>query len=191
MFQYLVIVGVVVQTLGYTSYIKETLRGNTKPNRVTWLLWAIAPLIAAVAAAAEGVTWAALPVFITGFGSLIIFIASFLNKKAYWKLTTFDYLCGFLSILALILWYITSQPVIAIIFAIISDAMAALPTLSKSWKSPRTETIAPYAASLFGALTSFTAIKTMGFAEYAFPAWMIIINLCIVGIIWKKKPPLP
>jgi hypothetical protein len=51
-----------------------------------------------------------LPVFMAGFSPLLIFIASFLIKKAHWKPSTFDYACGALSSLALILCYLTKDP---------------------------------------------------------------------------------
>jgi hypothetical protein len=38
MLQYLVILGGLVNLLGGFSYIKDTIKGGTKPNRITWLL---------------------------------------------------------------------------------------------------------------------------------------------------------
>ncbi len=46
MLQYLVFVGAAVSTLAAAAYIRDTLAGRTKPNRITWLMWSIAPLIA-------------------------------------------------------------------------------------------------------------------------------------------------
>jgi len=159
MLQYLVFVGAAVNLFGIISYVRETLRGKTKPNKVTWLMWSIAPLIATAAALADGVKWSVLPVFMAGFGPLLVLITSFINKNSYWKLEKFDYLCGLCSALALILWAITKNPAIAIIFSIASDGFAAIPTLIKSWRHPETENINPYTAGVFSALTSFTAIK--------------------------------
>lgn len=187
MWQYLVFIGAAVQLLGIFSYIKETLRGNTKPNKVTWLMWSVAPLIATFAALADGVGWSVLPVFMAGFGPLLVFIASFVNKNSYWKLETFDYLCGFCSVLALVLWGITKEPVIAIVFAIASDGFAAIPTLVKSWKYPETETAVAYTTGLFSALTSFTAIKIWNFSSYAFPAYLVIAETLFILSIYHRK----
>lgn len=188
MFQYLVIIGAIVQLIGIYDYIKETLRGNTKPNRVTWLMWSIAPLIATVASLTNGVSgWAVLPVFMSGFGPLLVFIASFVNKNSYWKLEKFDYFCGFLSLLALIFWGITKIADIAIVFAIASDGFAAIPTLIKSWKYPETENATAFTTGLFSALTSFAAIKTWIFSAYAFPMYLILANTSIVIAIYRRK----
>lgn len=64
MLQYMVILGAAAQIFGIFFYIKATLKGETKPNKVTWLMWTIAPLIGTVAALSDGVRWAVLPVFI-------------------------------------------------------------------------------------------------------------------------------
>jgi len=186
MLQYLVIVGAIVQLIGIFSYLKATLRGDTKPNRVTWLLWSVAPMIASAAALSKHNGWATLPVFMAGFGPLLVFIASFINKKSYWKLEKFDYLCGLFSVLALILWGITKNPSVAIIFAIASDALAAMPTLIKAWKYPETETAAAFTTGIFNALTSFAAIKIWNFPALAFPIYLIIIDTaCMLAI--KRK----
>ena len=185
--QYLVFVGAAVQLAGAISYIKETLKGNTKPNKVSWLLWSVAPLIATFAAISDGVRWSVLPVFMSGFPPLLVLLASFVNKKSYWKLEKFDYLCGLCSVLALVLWGITKEPVIAIIFAIASDAFAAIPTLMKSWKYPETETVDVYAAGLFGSLTIFAAVKMWSFTEVAFPVYLVMVNSSLVISILRKR----
>jgi len=187
MFKYLVIVGAVVNLFGSFWYIRETLRGENKPNKVTWLMWFIAPFIATAAAISDGAGWAVLPVFMSGFCPFLVFLASFVNPKAYWKLGFFDYLCGFFSILALVLWGITKEPSLAIIFAIISDGFAAVPTLIKCWKYPETETSSAYFTGLFNSLTSFAAIRMWGFSEYAFPVYLVIMNSLLLFSVFKKR----
>jgi hypothetical protein len=187
MLQYLVFVGAVVNLFGAFSYIKETIKGKTKPNRVSWLLWSIAPLIATLAALADGVRLSVLPVFMSGFCPLLVFISSFVNRNSYWKLEKFDYLCGFFSVLALILWGITKEPAIAIIFAIASDGSAALPTLVKSWKYPETETGTLYITGMFSVLTGFAAIKVWNFSSLAFPVYLLIMCTILILAVYRKR----
>lgn len=148
-------------------------------------MWSIAPLIATGAAFSDGVRLAVLPVFMAGFAPLLVFIASFASKKAYWKLEKFDYICGSLSLLALVLWAITKQPLIAIILAITSDLFAAVPTLIKCWKHPETESIEAYTTGTFNALTSFFALKTFGASELAFPIYLVFINSSLAIAVYR------
>ena len=187
MLQYVVFIGVAVNLFGTLFYIRDTLRGKTKPNRVSWFLWTVVPFIATAAALSDGVRLAALPVFIAGFTPLMVFIASFVNPNAYWKLERFDYLCGAFSVLALILWAVTREPDSAILLAILSDTLAAYPTIKKAWQHPETESGATFLGGLLSAITAFFALRTFAFSEYAFPIYLVIQNGLILFAIYRQK----
>ena len=122
--------GALINLIGSLTYVIATVRGQTKPNRVTWFLWALAPLIAFAAMLGEGVSpLDGLMTFMVGFGPLMIFIASFVNKNSVWKITRFDMICGALSVIGIIAWAFTRTGNIAIFFSIVADGLALLPTL--------------------------------------------------------------
>lgn len=187
MWQYLVFLGAGVGLLGTFAYIRDTLKGETKPNRMTWLMWAVSPLIATGATISKGFSLSVLPVFISGFGPLLVFIASFKNRNSYWKLRKLDYVCGFFSALALIFWIVTKEANVAIFFAVLSDGMASLPTLIKAWGYPETETVSAYLGGFFTSLTSFAAIRVWGFSELAFPIYLLIINSLLIFSVLNKN----
>ncbi len=176
MYEFLVFVAAFATVLAALVYIRSMFRGQTKPNRVTWFMWSVAPFIAAAAAISNHVGWAAVPVLLSGVSPLLIFVASFFSKKAYWRLVWLDYVCGLLSGLALVLWYLTKSPDLAIVFAMVSDAAAAVPTIMKAWRNPETESVWPYVVGLFSPLTSFVVATAWGFSELAFPAYLVAIN---------------
>lgn len=123
----------------------------------------------------------------SGFVPFTILVASFLTKNAYWKLERFDYLCGIFSVLALILWGITKEPSIAIVFAILSDALAAIPTITKSWSHPESEHSSPFLSGGISAATSFFAIQIWNFSSIAFPLYLVLINLGLTFAIERKR----
>ncbi len=92
-----IFVGVGLQFLGGLSYLLDTIKGKIQPNKVSWFLWSLAPLIAFVAEVKQGVGIQSLATFIVGFVPLLVFFASFVNKKAKWQIGKFDILCGILS----------------------------------------------------------------------------------------------
>ena len=187
MFGYLVFAAAFAMLVATYVYVRSMFRGGAKPNRVTWLMWSVAPFIATAAAVSNGVGWATLPVFMTGISPLIIFSASFFTRKAYWKLGKFDYACGALSGLALALWYVTKDPNVAISFAIASDALASAPTFAKAWRYPETESPWPYVVGIFNALSSFGAITLWTFSAYAFPVYLAVISVLLCLAVFNKK----
>ncbi len=182
-----VFLGLALSILGGLRYLIATLKGESKPNRVTWFFWALAPMIAFVAQIKQGVGIQSLLTFIVGFNPLLIFIASFVNKKAYWELRKADYVCAVLAILGIVLWQITSEPNIAIFFAIAADFVAAFPTIFKIMKFPETENIWIYvAATMNGTLTLLT-FNSWTFENYAFPLYIVISSAMIFALIeWRK-----
>ncbi|HZS75631.1 MAG TPA: hypothetical protein VFA41_03390 [Ktedonobacteraceae bacterium] len=181
--QNFIIVGAIIAAIGSLSYLIDTLKGKVKPNRVSYLLWSLAPLIAFVAEIKQGVGLQSLLTFVAGFLPLTVFLASFVNKKAGWKLTFFDGTCGVLSCIGLILWYITQSGDIAILFSILADGLAALPTLIKSFNYPETESAWPYFMStIFGVITLLT-VKEWNFATIGFPVYITLVTLTISSLV--------
>lgn len=185
--QHIVLLGTIANLVGGFSYIRGTLRGTTKPNRVSWLLWAAVPMIATFAGLASGATWALLPVFMAGFIPFLIFIFSFVNKNAYWKLGTLDYICGAVSVLAVILWMLTKEAGIAITFAIIADTLASIPTIVKAWQNPETESGGPFLGGMVSQTTGLIAAQMWVFTEVGFTIYLLSINTVILFSIYRKK----
>lgn len=184
----LVILGSIITFIGIVPYVRDTIKGQTKPNRVTWLLWGISPTIAAVAAFSDGAGWSAVPILISGLMCILILIASFINPKSYWELKRFDYICGALSVLALILWGITKEADIAILLSIGSDALAAIPTLRKAIIDPNSETITPYLVGIFNASTGVLVSTDWAFSKIGFNIYLVLINLLLsVAIIFGAR----
>lgn len=172
----------ILSLIGSGSYIYAVLKGKAQPNRVTWLLWAIAPLIAFAAQVQAGVSiLQSLLTFMVGFGPLLVVIASFFSKGAVWKLTTFDFVCGGLSLLGLLLWFITRENNIAIFFSIMADALAALPTLVKSYKEPETEDSLVFMLGATSAGLTMLTFDTWTFTNAAFTTY--IFGICIVLVL--------
>lgn len=184
--------GAVLNLIGSTSYVIDTLRGKTKPNRVTWFLWALAPMIAFGAMLGEGVSiTGGLMTFMVGFGPLLVLLASFVNKKSVWKITRFDIICGTLSLVGIGLWLLTRTGEVAIVFTILADGLAALPTLVKAFKEPETESYLIFLLGAVSASITLLAAKVWDLNHVGFPLYIFIVcALAFVLIKFKIGPPI-
>jgi hypothetical protein len=184
---YILFAGALANILGTFPYIRNTIRGTTKPNRVTWLFWSLGTFVAFFAALSGGAGWAAFPVFISASLCLITFVVAVFNKNAYWRLGLFDYLCGGFALCALILWMSVHEPVLALAFAIISDVFASLPTLIKSWTHPESESSGTYVGGLCNGLAAFFVPQPWTFSSIGFPAYVAAQEIIILVALYKKK----
>lgn len=171
---------------GSFCYLIATIKGQAKPNKITWFIWALAPLIAFAAQIKQGIGLVSLMTLAAGIGPLLIFTSSFFSPKAFWKITKFDLLCGIFSFVGLILWGITKEANLAIIFSIISDGLAATPTVVKSYQFPETENDQSYLFGMLGAIMTLFTIKQWNFATSAFPLYIALVCLLIFLLIKFK-----
>ena len=185
--QSLVIVSALLLLWGGYAYLRDTLAGRTKPNRVTWFLWALAPLVSFGAAfSADADNWASVRVLVGGVVPAVIFLGSFVNKNSYWRLTRFDWLCGGLSLTALLFWQFVNSPLIAVLLATAANAFASIPTFIKAWNFPETETRLIFNTSFLSAILIIPAIPVWTIANSAFQIGLMVTTGVLLLAIYRK-----
>lgn len=181
---YFLFIGAFIQIGGSFSYFLDTLKGKTQPNRVTWLLWAIVPAIVGFGQLDQGVAGltTVFTFVICGYPTAI-FLATFFNKKAVWKLGPFDYICGALSILAVVLWWLTKNGNYAIVFGILADLFAGIPTIKKSYTHPKSENSKDYLASIIYSIILLLTLTNWNFADWSFAMYCLLLNITLFYLI--------
>lgn len=175
--------GFAIGTIGTAVYIRAILRGQIQPNRLSWFILGIAPLIAFAAEVQAGVGIRSLMTFWSGFSPLLIFFASFVNKNATWKLTRFDKYCAATSVCALVLWQLSGSGNVAIALSILADGMAFLPIVVKAWRFPHTESPWTFMGGTCSSGIALLVLNRWTFADYAFPAYIFLACVAITAII--------
>jgi hypothetical protein len=169
--------------LGNLLYLRDTLRGTTKPNRVTALLWGVAPLITYAAQTKGHAGQQAWYTLVIGILPLVILLASFANKQAYWRITRFDLACGALSFLALIALFTVHNPMVALGLSILADFTAGTPTIIKSYRYPNTETTAAYALEVISSVIVILTIHDWRPVNYLFAVYILLMNILFTGLL--------
>jgi hypothetical protein len=184
----LAIAGSVVNFVACLGYVRAIFKGEAAPNRVTWFLWALVPLIAGAAQLRAGVGISTLVVLSVGTGPAFVVLASFVKHRGSWSLGPFDYVCGACALAALALWAMTGDPVIAIVLSILGDFAAALPTLRKAWLAPATENRSTYLISFAGMMLGIFSVEQPTFAAYAFNAYLVAMSSALVLVLyWPRR----
>ncbi len=168
-------------------FIKRIISGQVKLNLVTWFFWALAPIIGTFLQVKAGAGLSVIPVFLAGFMPLIILFFAVFNHNGYWKITNFDIFCGVFSFIALILWILTRDTGISLVFAILSDALAAVPTLIKAWKFPETEYAVAYIPGIINNTLGLLVINNWNFSTYSFGIYFIVLNSTLIAFVLRKQ----
>ena len=180
-------VAAVINVLGTLTYVVDVFRGKARPNRVTWGVLTIAPMIAFASMLSQGVGMAqSIVTFSVGFSPFLIFISSFLVKHPAWQLKRFDIGCGVLSLFGLLLWWITGEGNVAIIFSILADGLAFLPTLVKAYYHPETESPWTFMASEVATIMGLMTVKNWNFETVGFQLYILAANIFAIVFIYFK-----
>jgi hypothetical protein len=175
--------GAALSMLGAASYCRETLHGRVRPNRVSWLLWAVAPLIAFAAQVSGGVGLPSVLALSVGVGPLCVFVCSFAAGAGRWQLGRLDLACGALSALAIVLWLVSGSGTVAIVMSIAADALAAIPTLVKAIRAPETEYAGAFRNGVANAAITLLTIRHWSFSSAGFPIYILLLTGTLYALI--------
>lgn len=167
---------------GMSVYVRDTLRGDTSPNRVTWSLWGVEGVLIFVVEVQQHVGLASLMTLTLGLVPLVVVAASFRSPHHAWRVGRFDVFCGALSVLGLIFWCIVDQATVALVSFVVADQVAALPTLRKSWIAPSTESSGAFFLGFANCAITVLTLKHLTTAGVLFPGCILVTDL-IIGVL--------
>ena len=188
MSQFTGIFGIIAGILSFSAYIFyifAILRGETKPSRATWFIWAVIGIILAFsyrASGAEDTVWVAVSEAIAP-----TIIALLAIKYGVGGTDKTDVLSFVGSLFSLVLWYIFDSAVVALVTNLAIDFFAALPTIKKTWTNPEHEDRFAWILTQTGNLINLFAIDKPIFAVIIYPAYTFIIDGIITGLLFRKK----
>lgn len=175
----------IVAVLAALPYIRDVLKGRTRPNVVTWFTWSLLNIITAVAALSGGAVQTAIFAAATGLCTATVTVLGLRNGVK--KYTPFDVICQLLAILSIVAWLVTKEPVSALVFTIAASFIGSLPTIRHAWKAPREETWQFFGIDALSAAIACLAVVNRDFLSLAFPIYILLDDLLIAGIILMRK----
>ncbi|MGH3731893.1 MAG: hypothetical protein ACRDVC_00700 [Acidimicrobiales bacterium] len=184
-----VYLAIVLSGFGGFSYIRDTLRGVTAPNRVTWSLWGLEGVLAFGVEVQQHVGLASWMTLTLGIVPCAVVAASYRNSHAVWKIGTFDIVCGSISLAGLIFWAFVNEPTIALISFVCADQAAGLPTLRKSWLAPTTESPRVFMLGCLNCVITILTLKVWTTAGVLFPGCIAVTDFAMSVLILMRLGP--
>jgi len=180
------IIAGIIALLAYVVYVVSIFRGKSKPNRVTWWIWAFMGLVLALSykfSGADNTVWVP---YVEFLGPLTIAILSIKYGEGTLENKT-DLYCFLGAVLSIILWIIFDSPVIALVTNLAIDSFAIVPTIKKSYLRPEGEDFwAWFGTGLADSLNMF-AVERFTFAILVYPIYMLVSDLIIIFILLLRK----
>lgn len=184
------------EILGYSSgvlillstipYVRDILKGKTKPERATWFIWSILMVIAFFSQWTKGATFSNILTIGDAIAIFITFILSIKYGTGGFKKR--DKLAIVGSMFSLIFWYFTKEPAVALLIIIFIDFLGGSLTILKAYEDPESETMIAWFMAGGAGLLGILSVGEINFILLVFPVYVFLINTSIgLTILISKK----
>lgn len=175
----------IISLAAFVPYLLAILRGETKPNRATWWIWTVVSfmlLASYYSSGAKNTIW--IPI-VYAISSLTTAILSIKYGEGGW--TRFDRYCLLGAGVSVVLWWMFSSPLIALLINLFIDFMGALPTIRKSYYEPESEDRTAWALFFTGNIINLFAVENWTFAIAVYPIYMFLGSGLIATLIFIRR----
>jgi hypothetical protein len=174
-----VVFSVGIRLVSGIRYAWGVTQHRAEPNPATWLLWGATALIALMVQLPSGVSGESFVLLAQGGTPLVVFVLALRQHGIRRYLTPLTITCSSLAVLGVVAWRVTTQPVWAVVCAILVDFLAAVPTLHKAWGNPRSEYPLPYLLSAVSLTITVATLHGWQFTVAAFPLYLVGVNVLL------------
>jgi hypothetical protein len=166
-------------------YVRDTVRGSTRPHRGTWFIWGFLAVIACLSQRADGASWSLIMAAAQAVLTTTIFVLSI--RRGEGGLSPADVFMIAVAAGGVIGWIVADEPVIATTCVVAADLVGAAMMVPKTYRDPSSETLATFGlASLSGAL----AVGAVGVPDPSlllYPAYYCLANGALAVLIHYRR----
>jgi hypothetical protein len=177
--EYLSAIAIGLTFFAFFPYIRSILQGATRPHVFSWLIWGSTTFVVFLAQLSDGGGAGAWPIGISGIITLYVAYLAY-RKKADNTITQIDWAFFVFALTALPLWYITSNPLWAVVILTTVDLAGFGPTFRKAFLFPYEEQLLFYVLMATRNITAAIALEHYSLTTVLFPA--ALAGACLVFI---------
>ncbi len=177
--------------IAFFFYIRSIAQGTIKPHVFSWVVWGSTTFVVFLAQLAGGGGVGAWPIGVSGIITIFVAILAY-AKRADITITKTDWLFFTTAMSALPFWYLTNDPLWAVIILTTVDVLGFGPTFSKAYKHPHQESLSFFALFTARNLIVILALENHSLTTMLFPAAIAAVcALLIIMVIYRRRvfPP--
>ncbi|MEK7105318.1 MAG: hypothetical protein AAB865_01385 [Patescibacteria group bacterium] len=183
------ITSIIALLIGYFPYLKDMFAKTTKPHTYTWLIWTITQGTATAAAFYGSANWGTLG--LAGGTVFVIVIFSLSFKYGTKKITRSDTLILILALSAIVMWWLTRNPLLSVLMVAAIDGMGYIPTLRKSWEEPWSETLMFWLAMTVAIILTLLSLGEINWFTAPYLVVLATLNMSVLSVCGFRRRYIP
>lgn len=179
-------VAIALTFIAFYPYIRSILKGETKPHVFSWVIWGSVTFVVFLAQLADRGGAGAWPIGVSGIITIYVAVLAYM-KKSDITITRADWLFFITAMTSLPLWYLTSDPLWAVIILTTVDLFGFIPTFRKAYTSPFEEKLTFFILIAVRNFISVMALANYSLTTVLFPALTAIACLVFVVMVLYRR----
>ena len=188
MIELVVVLGVAAGAVGVADtvpYVRDTLRGATRPHRGTWLIWGVLAVVVCLSQYADGASWSLVMAGVQALLTSLVFLLSIRHGEG--GLSPVELLMIAIAARGVLGWILAREPLVATACVVGADVIGGGLMVPKTWRDPESETLVTYVfASLGGALAA-GAVGAVDLSLLLYPVYYCLSNGAIALLIHHRR----
>ncbi len=179
-------VAIVLTFAAFLPYIRAIILGSVQPHVFSWIIWGTTTFVIFFAQLEDRGGAGAWPIGVSGGVAILVAFLAYL-KRADVSITGADRLFFTAAMSSLPFWYLTSDPLWAVIILTIVDVLGFGPTIRKAYVLPHTESLLFFALFAVRNLVAISALENYSVTTVLFPAVTAAACAMLIAMVAHRR----
>jgi hypothetical protein len=166
-------------------YVRDILRGATRPHRDTWLIWGVLAIVVCLSQRADGASWSLIMAGAQAVLTSLVFLLAI--RRGEGGVCRSDALMIAIAAADVSGWLLIDKPIVATACVVATDLIGAALMIPKTYRDPDSETFATFALASLGGALAAAAVAELDPALLLYPAYYCVINGAIAIVIVRRR----
>jgi hypothetical protein len=182
------ILAAVVGVVDTVPYVRDIMRGATRPHRGTWLIWGVLAVVVLVSQRADGASWSLVMAGAQAVLTCLVFVLAIRMGEG--GLGGPDAILIAIAGGGVAGWLLVDEPIVATACVIAADVIGTAMMVPKVYRDPGSETLVTFALASAGGALAAGAVGMVDVSLLAYPVYYCLINGAIALLIHQRRAAL-
>jgi hypothetical protein len=179
-------VAIAITFIAFYPYIRSILKGSTRPHVFSWVIWGSTTFVVFLAQLEDDAGIGAWPIGVSGIITMFIALLAYL-KRTDISITRTDWLFFISALSSLPVWYLTADPLWAVIILTTVDVLGFGPTIRKTYAQPHSESLLFFTLFVVRNLLVILALENVSVTTVLFPTVTAIACIVVLAVIIYRR----
>lgn len=179
------VLAVVAGVANTIPYVRDTLRGVTRPHRGTWLIWSVLAIVVFLSQHADGASWSLLmpaaQTILTG-GVFVLAI-----RRGVGGVSATERAMIAIAAAGVAGWMVADEPMLATGCVVVADLLAAAMMVPKTYRDPHSETLSTFVLASLGGALAVGAVGDPTLGLLLYPLYFVAVNAALALLIHHRR----